>query len=515
MRFSGDELFHAQSAVYPGRALTALSVDNLPANIAHYLADMPFKQITSIAQFALVITIVFLLCRVLKRGTLLQIVFFTASLMLFYSVIAYGYKYPSGYILMQFFASSIWNDQFGFRFAQVLLLTLAIVVATRNFQKSVGITRYLLIFICLLQIPVITYTIAVIDQAVYFAFLAGIILWYSIGEKLEYQEKLEFLASAIAILVFCRSSALLLIPVTFFPLYLKFRDVKVFKFTTPLLAVMPILFVSTIELLRGLTAGSPTTDVSAYSESNAIMALWNSILTQFDLFSLIVLLLAVSFSLITKKTRLLTILYLGLISTVFAYGIPITVRGHNKYALEAFLPIIILALLALFDSLGKKSFTSNYQKILVPIFLIFAIVSSTRIDFTNLEKDLDDWGQSFPLINYPIQINVEEYLEEKRLDSVCKNLGSTYGFYNYIQNGRTYNELLELEKSQLVDPITLDWGKGVIQDLDLSDYKCVVLDNYPAKSEIREVLKSQGFELIYQEKGSYFPTVSEIWQKVR
>jgi hypothetical protein len=142
-------------------------------------------------------------------------------------------------------------------------------------------------------------------------------------------------------------------------------------------------------------------------------------------------------------------------------------------------------------------------------------VSSTRIDFTNLEKDLDDWGQSFPLINYPIQINVEEYLEEKRLDSVCKNLGSTYGFYNYIQNGRTYNELLELEKSQLVDPITLDWGKGVIQDLDLSDYKCVVLDNYPAKSEIREVLKSQGFELIYQEKGSYFPTVSEIWQKVR
>ncbi len=517
LRLSGDEIFHSQSAGIPGRVLAEEIIAHSPDKMSNFLESIQFRFIVSFSQLIIIVLILILFVAVLKsKSVLVGIGLFLTCSILCYSFIGYGYKYPSGYIAPQFLISGIVVETIAIRFAQITVLIFAIVLSTRNLRAKIGMYRYCALLAIFFQIPVISFNIGQIDQAIYFAFTAGIILYYAVRTRKNNDSSLEVISTLLCILVLCRSSTLLLVPLVLLPLIVIKRKILDWKSLLPIASLAPILFVSFVELLSGVLLNSTKTEISAYANGiNPIFALWQSVFTQFDLISLLILFIAISYLLFDRETRMLTTIYFIGFSTVFSYGIPVTVRGLNKYALEVFLPLIFFAALVLSR---KYYFIEAIRRVKTSFYVILAIsfiFLSSLFSFQGLDNNLEKWGQVRPLINYPLQVNIEEKLTELKLDQQCKNLGATYGYFNFVLNGVSYERLSVIEDTQLPEVNSWDWGIGLIKDLNLSQYSCLVLDAYPAKEEMRSLLRAQGFTLTYQEVGRYFPTVSEIWEKSR
>lgn len=146
------------------------------------------------------------------------------------------------------------------------------------------------------------------------------------------------------------------------------------------------------------------------------------------------------------------------------------------------------------------------------MLLVALMTASTlSVNVSQAEKDLENWRQLGPFINYPVEVNIERILEERNLSEKCINLGSNYGSFNYILNGISYNKLRLLENGQLSELQTLDWGKGIKKNIDFKNYNCLVLADYPEKKEMRQRLETSGFKLIYRVRGEHIPTVIEVW----
>jgi hypothetical protein len=485
--------------------------------MSNLLESIQFRFIISVSQFIIIAAILVLFVAVLKsKSVLVGIVLFLTCSIFCYSYIGFGYKYPSGYIAPQFLVSGLAVETIAIRFAQITVLIFAIVLATRNLRAKIGKYKYCALLAIFFQIPVLSFNIGQIDQAIYFAFIAGIILDYAVRTRKNNDSNLEVISTLLCILVLCRSSTLLLVPIVLIPLIVIKRRILDWKSLLPIASLAPILFVSFVELLSGVVLDSTTSEVSAYAKGiNPIFALWQSVFTEFDAISLLLLLMAISYLLFNRETRMLTTIYFIGFSTVFSYGIPVTVRGLNKYALEVFLPLIIFAAVVLSR---KHNFIEAIRRVRIP-FLAIPVISfiflSSLFSFQGLENNLEKWGQVRPLINYPVQVNIEKKLTELKLDQQCRNLGATYGFYNFVLNGVSYERLSVIEDTQLPEVKSWNWGVGLIKDLNLSQYYCLVLDAYPAKEEMRSTLRAQGFTLTYREVGRFFPTVSEIWEKSR
>ena len=514
LRLSGDELFHSQSAIEPARVIATNLIESSPLSISTTLVNFELRYLLMFMQFFLILALLAFNIFLLRRKRIIaQVSLFVIFVVICSIAIGYSYKYPSGYIVPQFMISAISFQTLSIRFAQMFTLIFILVLSTRNLRREMGVKKHFLLIFILLQIPVIKFGIFEIDQSVYFAFLAGILLKYFISEQLQQNQNVEKLFIFLSALIFCRTSAILLIPLFVTVIIVRNRGSINFKQLTPLVAVLPIMFVSANDLFRGFFSEKLDNQLSAYTtQENPIIALWVSVFSEFDLISLSILLLSVCYLSWKPETRTLVISYLILFSFVYSIGIPESVRGHNKYALEVFLPILFLGILVFLDNPRLIEKTKNIKSG-IALGIAFAIGSIPLFSPSHeLEKVLDHWGQEKTLINYPIQTNVERWVLSKGMEKRCKNLGATYGYFNYILDGISYKRLREIESNQLPDPATLDWGKGIKIETDLKIYECLILDSYPAKSEIRVLLHQLGYEVIFKETGSYYKTVTEIWQ---
>ena len=515
LRLSGDELFHTQSAIAPGTALAKSLIAYSPEKLSNTLSGTQFRFLVSSSQLIILAVISLFVYFLSKtKRTIIPISAFLLFSLICYKYIGFGYKYPSGYIIPQFIVSGIAFETIAFRFAQIAAISFVLIVATRSIRLKLGTIKYSALLLMILQVPVLSFNIGEIDQAVYFAFFAGLLMNFFLRVKDNEEYPVENIVISLCLLIMCRSSAILLLPMVFLPLIFRKRKNWNWKSLLSIISVLPILLVSFFDLSTGLIFKSKVSEVPGFTKNlNPINAFWESVFTEFDKASLLLLLFALSYLLLRRETRPLTIYYLLSFSTIYAYGIPVAVRGLNKYPFEIFSPLIIFAFINLLERVTILNFLRDIRKASILAALASVIFLSNSITFQDLEKNLDNWGQVPPLINYPIQVNVEEELTRRGLDIECKNLGATYGFFSFILNGVSYSRLSIIERNQLPEATTLNWGVGLVTNLDLSRYRCLVLDAYPAKEKIRSALRANGFSVTYKKTGRHFPTTTEIWQK--
>ena len=290
--------------------------------------------------------------------------------------------------------------------------------------------------------------VVVIDQAVYFGILAGVALFLQvlISNNPLSAPHIRNASLFLSFLIMARSSALVLL----ITLALVFVSSKIQKDhlanAYPLVSVVPILIGSGIDLIRGVIASPTTTqDGIAFAQStNPTLALFQSVFSEFDHTSLISLFACLLSLLLMRSTRRVTLLYLVLVFTLFAFQIPDAVLGHNKYAFEAMIPIILFALLIF----TRSEFFALVRKRILIVSGILVFISmnfaSSLMDFRSLDQDLDEWSQVPGLIHYPLErTDLSKFLIDNNLQKVCVNTGVTYGYFSEISQGISLKSLME------------------------------------------------------------------------
>jgi hypothetical protein len=511
---SGDELFHSASAVAISKSVIPGIAESLPA----FFLSSDARLLLSLIQLSVVIAL-FVLYKALERfksGLFAVLVFLLlfASNLLF---IGYGYKYPSGYIIPQFLGSPLFISDSFFRILQVLALSLVLVFVTRSVRKKHGLTAQVLLISIFLSLPVVSLGVVVIDQAVYFGILAGAALFLQVRISNNSLSAPHIWKASIflSFLIMARSSALVLL-ITLVFIFLSSKIQKEYLVNAyPLIAIVPILIGSGLDLIRGVIAPATTNDGIAFAQStNPTIALFQSLFSEFDYISLVSLFVCFLSLLLIRSTRKITFLYLTLVFTIFAFQIPVAVLGHNKYAFEGMIPIILFALL-IFTASEFFALVRKRTLILFGILVFMSLtLASSLTDFRTLDQDLDEWNQVPGLIHYPLErTDLSKFLIDNNLQKVCVNAGVTYGHFSEISEGISLKSLEELENRSLASPQTLDWGRGISSNLNLDAYRCLIIDNYLAKSKLRSLLELQGFVNVYQATGSIFTTRTEVWVK--
>lgn len=508
LQLSGDELFHAQSAIVHSNSVNNLIINRFGLDI---FENSDFRIWLSIIQVVLILSI--LVCtRVIIRTNyqIVRVVIITLIAVLSINFVGFGYKYPSGYIIPQFFVSSVSITTFGFRFIQVFLFMLIIVVALRASSFKYSNIRNCILALTVFWIPVVANAVIQIEQAVYFGLLSGVLLFLISRREKKIDE--NTILTFLSLLIFCRTTSTILIPVVCISLFLDRRLNLRNWLKTPLVSCIPIIFVIATEVFFSAKSTNPSVEISPYTnELNKISALWQSIISEFDVASLVILILSFCYLVVSQQSRMVALSYITMISTVYAFQIPNTVIGHNKYALEAFAPIIIFAILQLVTDASRiEKFRFGF--IGLSFLIVVYFVSIWKHPIVN-DESLEDWNQVKTFINYPVANSVEKEVLRKLMDYECVNLGSTYGNFNYIINGVSFVEYEKLNDRELSDIDSLDWGKGVKPNINLSGYQCVILDAYPAKREMRRLLIEQGFRVYFEKTGHFYATKSQIWGK--
>lgn len=512
LRLAGDELFHAQSAVVHSAEIVNIFEGALEKYQFSTFLNMDYRNLLSIAQI-LVIILFLLIIKIFiaAKNLFIRIAIFLAVLITSISFIGFGYKYPSGYVVPQFIISTFSISTLSFRFVQILILMMLVSISTRKLFTSYPTLKKILLNVAIFEIPIITYGATQIEQSVYFAIVGGLILFkLSIREAETDNEKLFAL---IALLIFCRSPAIVFLLPVAFRIYQN-QGIQFKKWiTSPLVAIVPVIFVSISEAIFARLGGNANSSISAYTlETNKTIALWNSIRTEFDTVSIIFLVISITYLLATKKTRFISFAYLFICSTIYSLQIPNAVVGLNKYALELFAPVIIFS--ALHFIWSRKANKNRRSEI---VFLTMAgglvLLNALNGPPKQLENSLDNWKQHKTLINYPVTVDIEKVVLSKYNKKDCVNLGSTYGHFNYVLSGLNLVQFKDLNRNQLPDIDSLEWGKGLKAQLDLHQYRCLVLDAYPLKSQMRQYLINQGFRVEFERVGPFYGTKSQIWEK--
>lgn len=512
LRLVGDELFHAQSAVAHGTKIL-ISIEKI---LSHFkisvLSNTEYRHLLSVTQ--IFVLIIFILCTKVflkSNSTLGRITFFFFILFVSTSFVGFGYKYPSGYILPQFLISGLFITTLGFRFVQIFVFVLIFAISTQRIFSARSRTRQLFLYLTILQIPIVAFGATQIEQSVYFAIFAGLIL-YKLS-ILKGSANNESLFALVAFLILCRIPALILLPMIIVIVCRKngvrFRDWAV----SPFAVVLPLIFISLSEAIISFAGRNSNSEISAYTnQASKVVALWRSVQSEFDYLSLVLLGLSIIYLLTSSHSRIITLSYFALSSVVYSVQIPNSVVGHNKYAFEIFTPVIIFALLKSSDYFGGSGNKFN-NAFSYPIILVLALSILSTNHKSDLEKSLDNWKQIKRMINYPVSVDIEKVLLSRQRQDKCLNLGTTYGNFNYVLSGISLAKLNELNRSQLPDIDSLNWGKGLRSDLNLNSYNCLVLDAYPLKSQIRKLLQDQGFMVTYQQSGPFYGTLTQIWEK--
>ena len=511
---TGDELYHSQSAIAASKKL----ISEMPDSLTALFLNQDARLLITLTQIC-VIAILFVLYKIQGKfgsGYVATITF--ASLFLFNLLaVGYGYKYPSGYIIPQFLGSVLFISDFFFRIVQVFVFAMVLVVSSRSIRESHGGFSQVLLISGIFSLPVISFGLIYIDQAAYFGILAGIALFQQVLISMDptSREKIRNASVFLAFLIMVRSSALLLL-ITFALIILFSRiERKTLKSTYPLIAIVPILLASSLDLIRSIRQPAFSQDGIAFSTtSNPVLALFSSIFTEFDNFSLILLIASISTIIMHPSTRRIVLIYTGIIFSIYAFQVPTAVLGHNKYAFESMTPFVFLAFFLLISSRLFKELSKKTVIVIGLILFTFSTFVSTSINPEEMDKKMDNWNQVPNFLSVPIEKSgVSDYLSENGLVYDCINVGFTYGYFSTISQARTLEELKTLEERNLIPPQTLEWGQGIKGDLDLNSYGCLIIDNYPAKAKLRGVLKNLGYEQVYSEKGDKFGIRTEVWVK--
>jgi hypothetical protein len=312
---------------------------------------------------------------------------------------------------------------------------------------------------------------------------------------------------------FIRATILVLLPLVliYFIIQNNCKKIKVKNFI-PLIVLIPYIVESGYQNLSSSLQGNRYADPTAFTNATTpTYALLKSVISQFSQNSLLASSILVILLLIIKSSRLLVAIYLIVIFTIYAYLVPHSTQGMNKYALETTIPLLLIGLAALLEYSRRTKLRSIYAASLVLLVSCYLQQVGNQI---KLDEKIDGWGQASLITNYPIR-NFEAYKyirSTQNLRKDCYNPGVTYGVLPFFLAGFSKSDLSDLETAFNRNFPTFKWGS---KDVDVSrlDTNCLIIDNYPLKKSLYNQLTLGGWKQDFSTKNSKLGTEVSVWTR--
>jgi hypothetical protein len=422
----------------------------------------------------------------------------------------YGGTYPNVYGTFLQLINFLGFSPILLRSAQWLVLTFLVLLIYKRYWEVNKIGTYLFGFTATTLFALSTFW-TTIDPAIVFGPIAFLILTLTIKKPNNY---FQTAIKILAIGVFIRPTLIILLPLI---IVSKALESKSWKFRigefSPILILIPYLFETGYQNFTSQLMGTRYADPAAFTlETNPIAALFQSVVNQFSILSLIVLTLLVVLLILLRSSRSSVLAYLIIVFSIYSYLIPHATQGLNKYALESFFPLALIGIATLIEYLSGRNSIPKY----ISVLIILAYCNYQQVDnLNNIDKKTDGWRQAPLISHYPVD-NSDAYKfisSEKSLRNSCLNPGITYGVPHYFLAGFSKSNLDDLQELFNRNSPTFVWGSMVI-DLTGLEAKCLIIDNYPLKGTLYEELTRAGWTRIYFSRDSKLGTGATVWKRL-
>jgi len=350
-----------------------------------------------------------------------------------------------------------------------------------------------------------------IEPTIYFSIFGFMILILILENKID----LKFILILVTVSVMFRSTAVLFIPLVF--LFYRRATVGFIKSDPWALALEPFVLEVSYQTFQGVRSGTRFPDPIAFTQiENPWLAFWEGIPVAIDPISLTLTLFGIFLPIVIYGVRGAAVVsvYILLLCLIYIPAIPQAVSGHNKYAIEALMPLTLLGLVSIYIVLSRL----HTSYLLVASTLCMTTLLTLNINLValnRLDKRTDNWMQVQTLINYPLnRVKLNELLRTEYKNQDCVNVGVNYGNFGFITSGFSLADFNRIEDSQKPNLNLLKWAVGVDESIAIN-FECVVIDNFLARQKLRNILLEQGFERKWYEVQDGIGTIEEIWIKSR
>jgi hypothetical protein len=506
---NGDELAYSQAGVAQSRKIFE-EIRHSKFLVVHF-GDTKASLILQGIQIAMlfIVGLTFYVILKFRRKPFLFVGLLVIVRIVFSQVFQFWSFYLSAATLPIAITATFHISDFAIRLTQtafIFLLLLGIYPQVRGFNETSSYVR-ILIITSLLFIPILSNTIMAIEPTIYFSIFGFMILILVLENKIN----LKFILILVTVSVMFRSTAVLFIPLVF--LFYRRAIVGFIKSDPWALTLVPFVLEVSYQTFQGVRLGTRFPDPIALTQiENPWLAFWEGIPVAIDPISLTLTLFGIFLPIVIYGVRGAAVvsLYILLLCLIYIPAIPKAASGHNKYAIEALMPLTLLGLVLIYIALSRLH-TSYLLVASILCMTTLLTLNINLVDLNRLDKRTDNWMQVQTLVNYPLnRVKLNELLRTEYKNQDCVNVGVNYGNFAFITSGFSLADFNRIEDSQKPNLNLLKWGVGVDESIVIN-FECVIVDNFLLRQKLRNILLEQGFERKWHEVQDGIGTIEEIW----
>ena len=503
LSLTGDELAYSQ--VIPD--LFTRLITKLPEGFN----DVEFKYLINFIQLCFLLVILSLNRCIIKniKKSRLFVLISTFSVIRVVSIISVNsqYQYLQSNSAVNNIFSFFWLSTGAIRLGSAAFF---VFTAWKLFDlfgdKKSAQTMFKMFFTFLiLQLPIFLDSLFVIDTTGYFIFIGGYIL-----QKIAKRDNTNCsnLFLLICIGVSLRSSILIFIPMVAALLIRNKLNYRKSDFM-PILLILP--FIENLLFRQALVLFNPNDQENDLILKFKTFVVSLKIFVGFQSISILVL----TFAIIVLQGKNTNILLMYICSICFFY-IPMISHGASgfpKYPLEVFGPIILLGFSEFLRYVLQRNIVSIFLSFLVGTSLLLSLNSmSHKFKYDNIIKVNPYTGfENLPntVINYPINLAGSfEYIRRNDFTDKCYNPGVTYGTFNELLEGYSFEEYEKANKLYTANILKGNEISNVI-----ARNSCLVLSTNLDIAKFEKALNYEKWNLVFEDLTPKFKTKVQIWKK--
>lgn len=500
LSLTGDELAYSQTYVN--------LITTMLGNFPNIFPNVQYKYFIYLSQI-LILGIVYFTQRIvfvyLKQYKLLLVLFLFITLRVI-SVLTINGQYPylSGFALTSSSLSFFWLSNISVRLGSAYFL---VFFGWKLFDKITGrkeisLANKALFMIAVLNIPFFSNSLFTIDTTVYFIFIGGFLLG-----KLMYSPDRNWFDILLLISLgsTLRVTLLIFFAIIIFIMISEKKKLK-YKDYLPVLLVLP--YVQNIFYLKVIQVFSDGRSEPSFLLKYEAFVTSMSYLLRFPFILLLIFVLTV---LICKSPKIL-ILYITLVSFCYISMIP-TAIGFPKYPLEVLGPIILVGFSTLLRQIVNLSsrLISGFVLTTALVVLLSGQLLEKSINYeVKMSSALEYEKLPRTFISYPNQLsNSFAYIRKFNLTENCYDPGLTYGVYNQLLEGYTFQEF-----TNALNLYQNNSSKSVSTLDVVSRNNCLQLSTNLDILRYSQVLKQEKWVRVYKSLDPTFKTKVEIWRRI-
>lgn len=500
LSLTGDEVAYSQTFI----SLITTMLGNFPS----IFPNSQYKYFVNLSQI-LILGIVYFTQRIvfgyLKRYELLIVLSLFTTLRVISVVTINGqYQYLSGFALTNSSLSFFWLSNISVRLGSAFFF---VFFAWKLFDKITGkneisTANKALFMLAVLNIPFFSNSIFTIDTTGYFIFIGGFLL-----RKLMYSTDKDWFD---ILLLISLGSTLRVTLLIFFiiTILIMISEGSIFKFKEFLPVLLVIPYVQNLFYLKILETFSDRKPELTSLQKYEVFLISIKHLLKFPLIVMLVFVLTI---LICKSPKILA-LYVFTVSVFYIPMIPNTV-GFPKYPLEVLGPIILVGFSMLLRQILNliRRLISGFVFTCALIVLLSGQLFGNTINYEVKMSSSSDY-EILPItfISYPNKLSDSfAYIRKFRLTEKCYNPGITYGVFNQLLEGYTFQEFTNAYKLHQENSLKSSSTLDVV-----SRNNCLQLSTNLDILRYSQILKQAKWVRVYNSLDPIFKTKVEIWTKI-